>query len=301
MDTRLETVTDLERRLDISIPAAPLERELDARLRARNLRTGQQTGQPTGDAIRERMINGVMHAMFLEAVSQHNLASIGTPRFSNPDLRDDALYYGVDFAISPDLDMTSFTDIVISKPEPVYSDSDVDDFIGWLQRNSHPGKDLQRSEVILQLDKKLARAVRNVIRPQLLQGLQNKYPFTPPPVMVETELGMRMQKWQARKTANPTTQIPPVEKVRHNSSLAVRMEIILLCLVKTAGIGSDDDEIREEVEHAGQQQTIMNDELLLAQADWAVKANKAIDWVADQATVSSDKSGCRQLLPEIFN
>ena len=101
MQSNVEELSTLERRLDVSIPQEKIETEVENRLR-RLARTAKIHGfrpgkvplkivkQQYGPQVRQEVIGDVLKKNFSEAVREKNLKVAGYPRFEPKDITENA-------------------------------------------------------------------------------------------------------------------------------------------------------------------------------------------------------------------
>jgi trigger factor len=307
MRATLETGTNLDRRFIISLPMAPLEREIEARKRSLSVRSAGGEGQHNLLNLRDQIILGVKHTSFLEALSQYGLSSIDTPRFSAAVEEDGSLAFSVDFAVQPEIDTESYSDIRITRPVAEVSDQDIDVAIGEQYGSERTGDAELRLKIRGKLEYQLTEAIRQAIRPQIIEALLARHSFTPPEVMVNREFDNRMAQWRQRQAGKPMLKIPAEEQVRFNSSRAVSLAIIFRKIIQSANISDYVQRTRREIEHIASVQPnpeevinryYINAELLY-QTEEKVKIDMAIEWVVNQATVVDTPSSFSQLVNRV--
>src|SRR3989304_7529082 len=116
MQANLETVSALERRLSVSLPATDFDSEVESRLK-RLSRTVKMHGfrpgkvplkvveQHYGTQVRQEVLGDAMQKSFGEAVRQQNLRVAGFPRFELKPVTEGVaeLHYSATFEIYPDI------------------------------------------------------------------------------------------------------------------------------------------------------------------------------------------------------
>lgn len=215
------------------------------------------------------------------------------PVFSAAAEENGMLVFSVDFAVLPGIDTGSYGDIRITRPAGKVSERDIDHAIHAQQGNIDNDDIKLRTAIRERLEYRFARAVRQAIRPQLMEALLTRHSFTPPEAMVAREFEKRMAGWRQRKAANPMLKIPEEERVRANSRRAVCLGMIFTAIIQSAKILRDDERIRQEIEYIASRENnpdevidrYHHDEAMLAQVEEAVRIDKAIDWVVSKADV----------------
>lgn len=147
MQTSLETLGQLERRLTMAVPLAQIETEIDKRLArlARNAKVpGFRPGkvplklvaQQYGPQVRSDVISETVQASFADAVREQNLRVAGAPRIEpNPgEPTPGELAFSAVFEIYPEIRIGELSDIVIERPVSEVEPADVDHTIEVLRR-----------------------------------------------------------------------------------------------------------------------------------------------------------------------
>jgi trigger factor len=148
MQTTLETLGALERRLNVAVPIADIEGEVKKRL-ARLARTVKVAGfrpgkaplrmldQQYGPQVRSDVITERVQTSFNDAVRAQNLRVAGAPRIE-PNRSEapaaDALEFSAVFEIYPDVQIGDVTGIAIARPRADVTAEDVDRTLGVLRR-----------------------------------------------------------------------------------------------------------------------------------------------------------------------
>jgi trigger factor len=146
MQTNIETLGKLERRLDVALPAEQIEREVEQRLRklSRTVRMdGFRPGkvplkivaQHYGPQIRTEVIGDAVQKAFSEVVREKNLRVAGYPRIERKDGADDKqLAFSATFEIYPDIKVGDLAEVKIQRPVHPVDDADVDHTIEILRK-----------------------------------------------------------------------------------------------------------------------------------------------------------------------
>ena len=139
MQTTLETLGALERRLNVAVPVADIEGEVQKRL-ARLARTVKVAGfrpgkvplrmldQQYGPQVRSDVITERVQTSFNDAVRAQNLRVAGAPRIEPQRDRaaSDTLEFSAVFEIYPEVRIGDVTQIAISRPRAEVTPADVD-------------------------------------------------------------------------------------------------------------------------------------------------------------------------------
>jgi trigger factor len=138
MQTTIETLDRLERRLDVAVPAEHIEREVEQRLRklSRTIRMdGFRPGkvplriveQHYGPQVRSEVIGDAVQKSFAQAVQEKNLRVAGYPRIERKTGADEKqLAFSATFEIYPEVKLGDLKAAKIARPAHVVDDADVD-------------------------------------------------------------------------------------------------------------------------------------------------------------------------------
>lgn len=142
----VETLSTLERRVSMSLPAAEIEREVDTRLKqlARNVKMpGFRPGkvpmkliaQTYGPQVRSEVLSDAVQKAFGDAVKEANLKVAGFPRIEKKDGTDAAaLEFSATFEIYPEVKLGDVGGVTIERPQVSVDDAAVDKTIGILRK-----------------------------------------------------------------------------------------------------------------------------------------------------------------------
>jgi trigger factor len=162
----VETLSALERRVSMTLPAEEIERQVDARLKqlARNVKMpGFRPGkvplklvaQTYGPQVRSEVLSDAVQKAFSEAVKEANLKVAGYPRIEKKDgAAADALEFSATFEIYPEVKVGDLGDVTIERPQVTVDDAAVDKTIEILRKQrtkyaeaKRPAKDGDRLTV----------------------------------------------------------------------------------------------------------------------------------------------------------
>ena len=148
MQTSLETLGALERRLNVAVPIAEIEGEVKKRL-TRLARTVKVAGfrpgkvplrmldQQYGPQVRSEVITERVQTSFNEAVREQNLRVAGAPRIEphrNEAPAADALEFSAVFEVYPEVQLGDVSEIAITRPRAEVTAQDVDRTLEVLRR-----------------------------------------------------------------------------------------------------------------------------------------------------------------------
>ena len=147
MQTSLETLGELERRLTMSVPVAAIESEIQQRLArlARNVKVPgfrpgkvplKMVAQQYGPQVRSDVISDSVKNSFADAIREQNLRIAGNPRIepkadaAGPGL----LEFSATFEIYPEVKIGDLASVTIERPQAEVGAEDIERTIGMLQR-----------------------------------------------------------------------------------------------------------------------------------------------------------------------
>ncbi len=147
MQANLETLSALERRLSVALPAAEIDSEVENRLK-RLSRTVKMHGfrpgkvplkvvvQHYGPRIRQEVLGDAMQKSFGEAVRQQNLRVAGYPRFELQPVAEGVgeFQYSATFEIYPEVVVGDISNISIERPLLEVSEAEVDKTIEIMRK-----------------------------------------------------------------------------------------------------------------------------------------------------------------------
>jgi trigger factor len=147
MQSNVEELGALERRLDVSIPQEKIETEVENRLK-RLARTAKIHGfrpgkvplkivkQQYGPQVRQEVIGDVLKKNFSEAVREKNLKVAGYPRFEPKDMAENAsqVEFSATFEVYPDVVLGALDASRVERPVVSVTQADVDKTIDTLRK-----------------------------------------------------------------------------------------------------------------------------------------------------------------------
>jgi len=146
MQTTLETLGQLERRLNMAVPVADIEGEVQKRL-ARLARTVKIAGfrpgkvpirmiaQQYGPQVRSDVISERVNSSFSDAVREQNLRVAGYPRIEpSTASAPDALAFSAVFEVYPDVQVGDLGSLGITRPQVDLAPADVDNTLEILRK-----------------------------------------------------------------------------------------------------------------------------------------------------------------------
>src|SRR5271166_5083644 len=138
MQTTVENLGKLERRLEMQVPQDQIDREVEERLKkmARTVRLhGFRPGkvpmkivaQQFGPQVRSEVIGAAVEKIFGEAIRDQNLRVAGNPRIEpKPNGADNHFAFSAAFEVYPDIALGDITGARIERPKIEVSGGEVD-------------------------------------------------------------------------------------------------------------------------------------------------------------------------------
>jgi trigger factor len=162
----VETLSSLERRVSVKLPADDIEKQIDERLKklARNVRMpGFRPGkvplklvaQTYGPQVRSEVMSDAVQKAFTDAVKEANLKVAGYPRFEKKEGSDAAaLEFSATFEVYPEVKVGDLGTVTIERPQVAVDDAAVEKTIEILRKQrtrfvaaSRPAKEGDRATV----------------------------------------------------------------------------------------------------------------------------------------------------------
>jgi trigger factor len=158
MQATIEKVSNLERRLNVSLPTQEIEAEVQSRLKrlARNIRMdGFRPGkvpfrlvqQTYGGQVRQEVLGDVLQKSFGEAVRQQNLRVAGYPRFEPKPAPEDnqQVEFSATFEIYPEVGVNDLGQVQIDRPVVSVGAAEVDKTIEILRKQRIHYREVERA------------------------------------------------------------------------------------------------------------------------------------------------------------
>ncbi|MDC0611836.1 trigger factor [Vibrio sp.] len=153
MQVTVETLEGLERRLNITVPAANIEDAVTAELRniAKNRRfDGFRKGKVPmkmvakmyGKAVRQDVLGEVMQRHFIESIVKEKINPAGAPTFAPVDNEEGKdLVFTATFEVYPEVELKGLDNIVVEKPAVTVKDEDVAEMLETLRKQQATWKE----------------------------------------------------------------------------------------------------------------------------------------------------------------
>jgi trigger factor len=158
MQTSLESLDQLTRRLNVAVPIAQIEGEVQKRL-ARLAKTAKVAGfrpgkvplkmvaQQYGQQVRSDVISDAVNDSFNDAVRSQNLRVAGYPRIERRDdaATQEALEFSAVFEIYPDVSIPDVSGLAINRPQAEVTPADIERTIEVLRKQRTRYTPVQRA------------------------------------------------------------------------------------------------------------------------------------------------------------
>ena len=142
MQNTVETIGQLERRVNVAVPLAEIEGEVEKRL-SRLAKTAKLPGfrpgkvpmkmvaQQYGPQVRSDVISDRVQASFNDAIREQNLQVAGYPRIEpkprdSGDANPDALEFRATFEVYPEVKLGDLADVTVEQPAVTLAAADID-------------------------------------------------------------------------------------------------------------------------------------------------------------------------------
>jgi trigger factor len=155
MDVTVESTGTLERRMRVELPLAPIEQQVDSRLKSvgrtakiKGFRPGKVPAkvvrQRYGKQVREEVLGEVLQKSYTDAVTQQKLNPAGGPKIETEDGNGNTFAFTATFEVMPEVALKDLEKIKIENPDVTIGDSDVDDMLLNLRKQKATWEDVDR-------------------------------------------------------------------------------------------------------------------------------------------------------------
>ena len=155
MDVTVESTGTLERRMRVELPLAPIEQQVDSRLKSvgrtakiKGFRPGKVPAkvvrQRYGKQVREEVLSEVLQKSYADAVTQQQLNPAGGPKIETEADAGDTFAYTATFEIMPEIVLKDLEKIKIEKPDVTIGDDDVDEMLLTLRKQKATWETVER-------------------------------------------------------------------------------------------------------------------------------------------------------------
>ncbi|EGQ9889807.1 trigger factor [Vibrio cholerae] len=157
MQVTVETLEGLQRRLNITVPAANIEDAVAAELRniAKNRRfDGFRKGKVPmkmvakmyGKAVRQDVLGEVMQRHFIEAIVKEKINPAGAPTFAPVEIGEGKdLVFIATFEVYPEVELKGLENIAVEKPAAEVTDADVAEMLETLRKQQATWKEVDEA------------------------------------------------------------------------------------------------------------------------------------------------------------
>ena len=155
MEVTVESTGTLERRIRVELPIAPIEEQVDSRLKTvgrtakiKGFRPGKVPAkvvrQRYGKQVREEVLSEVLQKSYTEAVTQEKLNPAGGPKIETEDDNGKTFAFTATFEIMPEIKLKDLEKIKIEKPDVTIGDEDIDDMLTNLRKQKASWEEVAR-------------------------------------------------------------------------------------------------------------------------------------------------------------
>ncbi|MCG5511740.1 trigger factor [Ectothiorhodospira shaposhnikovii] len=156
MQVSVESLSSLERRMTVQVPAERIQEEVDRRLKSLVKRVkidGFRPGkvplkvvqQRYGDGVYQEVLGELMQSSYQDALNQESLIPAGPPDIEPKSVEaGQALEYVAVFEVFPDVVPADMSGVEISRPQVEITDADVDKVIESLRKQRRQWSDVAR-------------------------------------------------------------------------------------------------------------------------------------------------------------
>ncbi|RNE69064.1 trigger factor [Vibrio cholerae] len=157
MQVTVETLEGLQRRLNITVPAANIEDAVAAELRniAKNRRfDGFRKGKVPmkmvakmyGKAVRQDVLGEEMQRHFIEAIVKEKINPAGAPTFAPVEIGEGKdLVFTATFEVYPEVELKGLENIAVEKPAAEVTDADVAEMLETLRKQQATWKEVDEA------------------------------------------------------------------------------------------------------------------------------------------------------------
>lgn len=156
MQVSIESTSNIERRMTIDVPAAQVDKEVDARL-DRTAKTVKLNGfrpgkvpmtvvrKRFGASVRQEVLGEVMRNSYVEALSKEEINPAGYPRFEPKNVEQGKnLEFVAVFEVYPTLELCDLSELTVEQPVAEIKDKDVKTMLDVLRRQHATFKAVKR-------------------------------------------------------------------------------------------------------------------------------------------------------------
>ncbi len=145
MEVTVESTGTLERRMRVELPIAPIEQQVDSRLKTlgqtakiKGFRPGKVPAkiirQRYGKQVREEVLGDTLQKSYTEAVTQQKLNPAGAPKIEAEPDDGKTFAFTATFEVMPEVELKNLEKIKIETPDVSIGDGDIDDMMLKLRK-----------------------------------------------------------------------------------------------------------------------------------------------------------------------
>ena len=145
MQVSSEAVSNISRRLNVSVPSARINQEFEKRLKQSAKKAkinGFRPGKVPMDVVRREFgagiyqdtVNDILRDSVFEAIEQEKINAVSMPSIEKVEHQDDALVYEALVEVYPEVTLNSFDGLEIERHRAEVTDADVDTMLQNLQK-----------------------------------------------------------------------------------------------------------------------------------------------------------------------
>ncbi|HET6757083.1 MAG TPA: trigger factor [Burkholderiales bacterium] len=160
MQSKLENLSPLERRLDVTLPLKAIDAEVETRLKklARTVRLkGFRPGhvplkiveQKYAVQVREEVLGETVQKTFGDAVREQNLRIAGFPKIETRKLDQGEFEYSATFEVYPEVVIGELSGVTINRPVVEVGDADIEKTLQILRRQRTRYEEVSRAAMTL--------------------------------------------------------------------------------------------------------------------------------------------------------
>lgn len=148
MNITVEELSNLKRKITVTVPAADIEAQVTTKLRE-ILRTAKLPGfrpgkvplslikQRYGGQARQEVYEGAINSSYAEAIQKNELKPAGQPDIEPGDLKEgEDFQYTATVEVYPEFDVAGTDDLAVDQPTAEITDADVDDMLENLRKQA---------------------------------------------------------------------------------------------------------------------------------------------------------------------
>ncbi|MFP4682203.1 MAG: trigger factor [Ectothiorhodospira sp.] len=157
MQVSVESLSNLERRMTVQVPAERIQDEVDRRLMSLTKRVridGFRPGKVPfkvvrkryGEGVYQEVMSEVLQSSYQEALSQEQIVPAGAPEIEPRSMEaGQALEYVATFEVFPEVEPADLSGVTVHRPQVEVSDADVDRVVESLRSQRREWDDVERA------------------------------------------------------------------------------------------------------------------------------------------------------------